>query len=218
LTTVLCVLKSGGDYEPAHAARLFDQFLEHAPMGCEFLCLTDMLPELDRLHVPATSLVHGWPGWWSKIEAFASPGPCLYLDLDTSIVGDLGPLLEVAQREAFVVCGNFWVQDPHKINSSVMAWKGDASQIYQKFAEAPDAHMDVYRTREKWGDQAFISDFAGIYGTWQALTPGAVVSYKRGVLQGENLAGMIVCVSHGLPKPWSAGGADEWLKKHGKLR
>ena len=47
------------------------------------------------------------------------------------------------------------------------------------------------------------------------MVPGAVVSYKMGVRKGEDLSRLVVCVSHGVPKPWSRGGADEWLAKRG---
>jgi hypothetical protein len=215
---VLCVLKSGGEYRAEHAARLYDQFLRHAPAGCEFLCLTNLLQQVEDLNVPCATLAHGWPGWWSKIEVLKIPGPCLFLDLDVTIVADLGLLLDVAREQTFVVCANFWIHDPHLINSSVMAWAGGGvDHIYQSFSAAPAAHMATYRTRERWGDQAFIADFSGGYQTWQELEPGAVVSFKRGVLQGESLAGMIVCVSHGKPKPWEPYGADAWLRQHGKL-
>ena len=161
MTVVLCVLKSGGEYKPEHAARLYDQFLEHAPPEVGFLCLTDLVPELERLHVPATPLTHGWPGWWSKCEALAAPGPALYLDLDVSIVGDLEPLLAVARQAPFCMCKSFWVEDPGAVNSSVMAWSGDVSWLYRRFAEAPEEHMRLYKARDRWGDQVWIHDNLG---------------------------------------------------------
>ena len=147
---VLCVLKSGGEYKPAHAARLYDQFLKHAPPEVGFLCLSDLLPELERLHVPATHLVHGWPGWWSKCEALAASGPALYLDLDVSIVGDLEPLLAVACVAPFCMCRGWWGdQDPNPWNSSVLGWAGDAGAIYHEFLKAPQAHMSAYGGRDR---------------------------------------------------------------------
>jgi hypothetical protein len=214
LTTVLCVLKAGGEYRSKHAGRLYDQFLRHAPVDCDFVCLTDMVREVEELNVPAAPLTHGWPGWWSKLEIFAMPGPCLYCDLDVSIVGDLAPLLAVARDTTLCVCQSFWVPgEHHKINSSVMAWSGDVSHVYESFAAAPQAHMDVYKQREKWGDQAFIADFSGGWETWQDRCPGMVMSFKRGVLMGEDWTDARVVVSHGRPRPWEAGGADMQLKR-----
>jgi hypothetical protein len=217
--TVLCVLKGGGEYRPKHAARLFDQFLQHAPVDCEFLCLTDQLREVEALNVPAVPLTAGWPGWWSKIEALATPGPCLYLDLDVSIVGDLGPLLAVAREEPLCMCRGFWgLEDPNPWNSSVVGWSGDAAAVYREFAKAPQAHMSVYAAKERWGDQAFIKDHwpggAKSICLWQERLPGMVLSFKRDILRGAEWRDVRVVVSHGKPRPWDDGGADWWLKRH----
>lgn len=220
MVSVLCVLKSGGDYKPAHAARLYDQFLQHAPVdGCDFACLTDLVPEVSDLNVPAVPLTAGWPGWWSKIEALAAPGPALYLDLDTSIVGDLSPLIEVAKIAPLCMCRGFWGNDdPNPWNSSVIGWAGDAASIYREFAKAPKAHMSAYGNRDKWGDQAFIKDHwpggAGSIWLWQDKLPGMVLSFKRDVLRGADWRDVRVVVSHGKPRPWDRDGADAWLKKH----
>ena len=102
---------------------------------------------------------HGWPGWWSKCEALAAPGPALYLDLDVSIVGDLEPLLAVARVAPFCMCRGWWGdQDPNPWNSSVVGWAGDAGAVYHEFLKAPQAHMSAYRGRDRWGDQAFMKD------------------------------------------------------------
>ena len=213
MTTVLCVLKAGGEYLPKHAARLYDQFLRHAPPEVRFLCLTDLVPELDKLNVPAAPLTHGWPGWWSKVETLAAPGPCLYLDLDTSIVGDIEPLLAVARDAPLCMCRSFWVEDPGAVNSSVMAWSGDVSWLYRRFAEAPEEHMSLYKARDRWGDQVWLHDNLGLEPwLWQDELPGQVLSFKRDVLRGADCGNVRVIVSHGLPRPWQAGGADEWMK------
>ena len=93
-TTVVCVLKVGGEYDTGHVARLAHQVREHSPPGTPFVCLTDdTMLGADF----ARPLQHTWPGWWSKLEIYRIPGPCLYLDLDVTVVGEI---VAVARRRA----------------------------------------------------------------------------------------------------------------------
>lgn len=210
--TVACVLRSGGDYDHGHVARLAMQVRANSPAGTPFICLTDV-PEKVGLHC-ARRLAHDWPSWFSKIETFGVPGPILYLDLDVSIIGDLAPLLDLATSTDFAMLRDFWGMHPHGVNSSVMAWKGDVSHLYREFASAPSAHMSVYRTKDRWGDQAFVRDHHGDHiDLIQALLPGKVIFYKGEALPGGDLSDCRVLVSHGLPRPWDIGGADEWMSR-----
>ena len=75
--TPVCVLRSGGDFRPEHAQRLARQV-------SGLVCLSDV-------QVPGVAtrvLQHGWPGWWSKMEAFAPEleGDVLLIDLDTLVL------------------------------------------------------------------------------------------------------------------------------------
>jgi hypothetical protein len=213
VTSVVMVLKAGGLYAPNHVTRLAKQVRAYAPAGTEIICLTDLGDEvIGRAHL-VLKLQHGWPGWFAKIELGRLPGPILYLDLDTTIIGDLTPLLDVAERHDLVACGSFWEPgDPHKINSSVMAWRGDIAAIYDAFARDPERFMQEYSTLEKHGDQAFIADHCPVpIETWQDLLPGHVMSFKLDAFSGKALDECRIVVSHGLPKPWALDGADSWL-------
>lgn len=215
MTTVVCVLKTGGIYDSGHVARLAHQVRRHSPRGTSFVCLTDdhhaLNMDVSRRLEPA------WPSWWSKVAAWALPGPALLLDLDLSILGDLSPLLDVAARHDLVACRNFWAGDPHKINSSVLAWRADApKRLHEMFAVDPERWMAEYGDPAvpfAWGDQAFLSDHADVeIKHWQTLLPGAVLSFKRDLLLGADARNCRMCVSHGLPRPWDSDGADGWLR------
>ena len=214
MTIITCVLRSGGDFKPCHVERLACQVAEHAPR-VDLICLTDQVERVSALGVKAVPLANAWLGWFAKLEIFRLPGPCLYLDLDVTILGDLSPLLEAAAEHEFVMCRGFWgVDDPSHVNSSVMGWSGDAGHLYREFLSAPKAHMSVYSNSRKWGDQAFIRDNHGDHiDLWQLVLPGKIASYKRGALMGEDLSDCRVLVSHGQPRPWGPGGADQWLAK-----
>lgn len=201
MTTISCVLRSGGEYRPEHVERLAKMLARHAPAR-------DLEAVTDELSVGTTCRYVSdlWPGWWSKIEALRVPGPNLQLDLDVTIVGDLAPLLEAAKDHEFIASRDFWHPDGHGLNSSVMAWRGDMSWLADEFAAKPDWHMANYCTKQRWGDQAFIRDklaeidMQPVY--WQDILPGAVLSYKCDVLKGADTSNARVIVYHGAPKPW----------------
>ena len=219
-TTVICVLRSGGDFDHGHVARLALQVRAHSPEGTPFICLTDQPERVG--HWCAQPLRHGWPGWWSKVEALAVPGPCLYLDLDVSIIGDLGPLLALAGEVDFAMSAGFWgAEDPNPRNSSVMMWRADGpAHLHDLFSAAPEVfmrkHTKMPGARTRWGDQGFIAENYGAdIPAIQDLLPGMVASFKRDALRGADLAACRALVSHGRPRPWDGDGADNWLRKVG---
>ena len=195
---ILTVLRSGGDFRIEHVERLRDQCAEYAP-DTPFWCLTDD----DRWTGNWIRLEHDWPGWWAKMEMFRQPGPCLYMDLDTTITGSLEPLLAIAQGcDSLMVLRDF--NHPQRdVQSSLMAWSGDQSALYQAFAAAPARHMAENKTPRWWGDQAFIErnskpEF------WQDILPGAAVSWKKHCKAGIPDTARVV-IFHGKPRPWEAG-------------
>jgi hypothetical protein len=208
---VICVLKTGGEFLPQHVLRLGNQFCVHAPESADFVCLTDD-PGLDDLRMKMP-LEHRWPGWWSKVESFKIPGPAILLDLDVSIVSDMSRMMDIAREIPLTMCRGFWgADDPSPINSSVVAWSGDASALYHDFAANAGAYIADYRFRNKWGDQAWIRDhWRGDIALWQDVLPGAVVSFKRDFLLGRSIEGACIVASHGQPRPWHPKGADAML-------
>lgn len=191
---ILTVLKSGGDFRTEHVLRLRDQCRAYAP-GVQFECLTDIigLPQ-------SVGLTHNWRGWWSKMEAFGIKGPVLYLDLDTTIVAPLQPLLDVACSHAFVGLRDFGYP-ARELGSGLMAWNGDQSHILAAFRADPDAAMAECSTPAKWGDQGFIEPLTPDREYWQDLLPDAVVSYKKHCMGGIPSGAVVVC-HHGKPRPW----------------
>ena len=187
---ILTVFKEGGDYKPEHVERLRQQCAAHAP-GARFTCLQGPL------------LLHDWPGWWSKIEMFRYDGPTLYMDLDTSVVGDLTPLLDATEQHRFITLRNP-LSTPSKFGSGLMAWSGDMLDVYARFAQDPAYHMRRCVTQEIWGDQGFIAETETPDAYWQDLFPGQVVSWKVDCKQGVPKDARVVYF-HGTPRPWQVG-------------
>lgn len=192
--SIFTVLRSGGDFLPVHVERLQRQLRTFAP-GCDFYCLSDV-PS-----VPGYSaLRHDWPGWWSKLELFRFGGPVLYFDLDTTIVGDLAPLIDACRGEPFVALRDFNPAS-RRLGSGMMYWSGDVSAIYDRFCADDLGHMARCVTPAVWGDQGFIDECVAEPAFFQTLMPDAVVSYKKHCMGGVPAGARVVC-HHGNPRPW----------------
>jgi hypothetical protein len=184
---ILTVFRESRDYRPEHVERIRAQCARYAP-DTEFLCLRDeLLPE-------------NWPGWWCKLSLFTLPGPILYMDLDTVIVGDLAPLLEAATQHRFIALRNP-LPTPSRFGSGLMAWSGDMSHIYRRFADDPWHHMARCTTQKLWGDQGFIAEDEPNPVFWQDLFPGEILSWKVDCKAGVPDEARVVYF-HGTPRPW----------------
>lgn len=171
MLSVICVLRSGGVYTPEWVWRLRAGVARHLHLPHEFYCLSDCEVPCERI-----PLDHDWPEWWAKIEAFRIPGPVLYLDLDTAVVGDLTEIARSAPSGELAMLRDFYVPSRH--GSGVMAWGDDVRFLYNYFAEDPKHHMNMRRLGA--GDQGYIemTCTAARIKCFQDLVPDQIVSYK----------------------------------------
>ena len=97
---VICVLKSGGDFDERYVRNLHRGVQKHMP-GVDFYCLTDQ--RLSIRGVKFIPLIKGLPGWWSKLECFRPEivlsryGSVLYIDLDSVLLETITPLDQIAR-------------------------------------------------------------------------------------------------------------------------
>lgn len=189
----VAVVRQGTKFTPQY----IDLLREMCP-GCVVLTDQDYPEEQIKLE-------DGWPGWWSKIELFGPRfekyRPCLYLDLDTYIMGNIEDLLAFESDE-FWMLRDFNV--PAQGQSAVMLLPKDTSQIYERFKAHAEAYMKMYRAG---GDQIFLGTFP--FRFLQDRFDG-IKSYKRHGLK-EKPEGRIICF-HGYPKPHETEGwaRDVW--------
>jgi hypothetical protein len=206
--TVLCVLRSGGDYNAEYVRKLRDGCAKHLTIPHRFVCLSDVPVPCERI-----PLKHDWPGWWSKLEIFRPDvvtGPTLYLDLDTIIVGNLDAVASIPDEFSML---NIREKDRHVGNSGAMWLARAFPEVYERFAEKPEYWIDYHVKNAKdryMGDQAFISDcFADIPKLHHAL-PGFFKSYKYDNCRSTIPSGCSVVCFGGHPRPHEAGG---WVKE-----
>lgn len=183
----LIVVRQGKAYGPEFVTALERQVYENSRVPPRFVCLSDGQNEAET-----RQLQQGWPGWWSKLEVFAPWNedlrPCLFLDLDTYVMGDINDLLLESGR--FMMLRDFNM--PERGQSSVMLIPKDTNHIWAVFNEKPQMWMEKYRAG---GDQAYLDGFKE--GFIQDSF-GGIYSYKKHCRMGPQ--GRIVCF-HGKPKP-----------------
>lgn len=203
---VVCVLRSGGDFQLEHVGRLYDGLRAHGYSG-HVVCLSD------EYGVPPTGwsvpwdgvemrqLLRKWPGWWSKLELCAPEqdnlGDVLYLDLDTTVVGSLQDiagmgrlmLLQDFSRRGRLASGVMYLP----VAARRRAW----AHLLRK---EPAVVMRVW---QRTGDQGFFQDAWPEAPRWQETLPGQIVSYKLHVQETSRVpAGARLVCFHGQPRPW----------------
>lgn len=214
MITIACILKTGGDFSAEHVYVLFKQVSDHLAIPFRFRCLTDDKRVLDT--TLGDPLLHNFPGWWSKMELFSIPGPLIYFDLDTVIIGDLDSLAEDVKDlklSELMMLRRFrhpgWA-------SGIMGWQGDWSWVLRRFiTELSFGHAFVVTPkgfRLDNGGAQFIGDQNWIARALMPVWPivaaqdmiRGIYSYRHHIRSRKG--GMpddarIICF-HGHPRPW----------------
>ena len=146
-------------------------------------------------------------GWWSKLEWFAPWNrdlrPCLVIDLDTFIVGDIAPILALDPARLWLIRQFFGTKQLGE--SGLFIAPVDCDKIWN----------DVERLRERerpYGDGDILRQYP------HSFIPDKVdgiYSYKAHKLtEGYPLGARVICF-HGQPKPPNAvGWASSWFNFH----
>lgn len=209
--SVVCVLKSGGDFTVDYVSRLKNMIKRNTTIPHDFICFTDMNVNIEGcITIP---LQNNFSGCWSKIEMFRpkliKSKRIIYFDLDTVITGQIDDILSVN--------GNFIGLRPWNRNnfnkgifaSGMMAWKNDGSYsyIYHNFNKGSIKKYPA-------GDQEYISktisERGGNFVFFQDVVNG-IYSYKRNCRPIKPVNARVVCF-HGKPRPHEC--QDSWVRKN----
>lgn len=202
---VVCVLKSGGDYDETYVLALYYAVLRNLTVPFEFLCLSDV-----PVDCPFIPLNNGWRGWWSKIELFRLKGAVLYLDLDTVIIGNLDPLAETIlnmPKDQFLMLRA--IHRKRQWASGVMGWNGDFSFIYNHFK------YDMSPRKFPWDQNYIISKLLAKKKTIKCVQDyqSGMYSYKRHCrAEGCPPDDATVVYFHGKPRPHEC--SEPWIKEN----
>jgi hypothetical protein len=207
MIVVLCVCKSGGEYNAEWVKKLRRGVARNLTAPYEFRCLTDIDTPYD---IPGRiPLKHKWPGWWSKIEMFREiTGPTLYLDLDTVVTGSLDHLAKLDMD--FAMLRNFHI--PEFVGSGVMWFGKSQRHVYDRFCEKPFKWIEYHDRKTDGpylGDQAFI--WESMKRQVKHLPMETIKSYKFHCKNGLPENTSLVCF-HGLPKLPTV--KADWIERH----
>lgn len=217
----IVTIKWGNRYPSAYVNDLFHAVKRHGFGVAKFLCYTDdasgLNPGIEPRPLPEIELPekYRWT-FWRKLSLFdpalGLSGPCLYLDLDVVITGDLrGLVQDWTGKPRFIRnwLGKKTLKRAHydRINSSVVLYDGFAcGRILEIF------HKDQARIlREYPGDQGFIHDCLAEGAEF--FHPELCVSFKRHciprfplnlILTPRVPVGASVVIFHGKPDPHEA--------------
>ena len=203
---VACV-RAGTRYGPEYVERLLRGVRRHSTVDYRFVCLTDQKETwhgVENVPIPV-----GLPGWWSKMKLF-DPGwrgdqRMVYLDLDTVVIGNLDPLLELKTR--FGICRNLatipsW---PCKYSSCMIALEpGFGRVIYDAFMATRSMLMRAY---VRYGDQRAIEHIDDGAAFLQDLLPQGFFSYYRDGFRRD----ASLLIFGGRAKPHNTG--DAWVRQ-----
>lgn len=213
--TILSVMRSGGVYTPEWVVRLRDAVARNLTVPHRFICLSDVaVPDVETI-----PLRHDWPRWWAKVEMFSpwveALGRCLYLDLDTAVVGNIDDF--AAYDGPGCITRDFYYGVP---SQSVLNFApGAFSHLWKEFVADPAKWMaDGDRLiAPHFGDQTLMTKVhrPRPIQFWQDVLPGQLVSYKRDCARGLPSGTRMVCL-HGKPKQCDFP-TGHWVLDHWRL-
>jgi hypothetical protein len=200
--TIATILRTGGEvYDYKYVNALARAIKDNVTVDHEFVVLTDnpsgFCSEVDRT-IP---FIHNFPKWWGKIELFNpatfNTDRIFYLDLDTSIVGNIDKI--VSYDGIFAGLRDFYAL--HSLGSGVMAWQRDkVANIYNRFLPISQKIMNNYTM----GDQVWIDENKPSIEYLQDIYHRQIVSFKRHCHVNNKIYipehAKIVCF-HGNPRP-----------------
>lgn len=174
--------------------------------------LQNQLPELIVLstHADYRPLkVERFTGWWSKLEVFAPWNrdirPCLFVDLDTYIVGNIDPILELDATRLWLIREFLATQRDGQSGMFIAPKDGISHDIWagaQSITDFDDPH----------GDGGFLRSFPFSFIPDHV---DGILSYKAHELQSGYPPDTRVICFHGKPKPPdSEGWAREYFEQN----
>lgn len=229
MITVASVYRMGGAYDEVYVERLAAGVRRTLSLPHRFVCLTDS-PKKNLEHCLITSVIplkQSWPGWWAKMELFGLPGPVLYFDLDTVLVGSIDDLARwvMETKDVLLMLRDFYTRDR---SSGILGWNGDLRWVLDSFERdyanraawrRSRAAISMFTGRERFrGDQDWLRFFLpGHSELLVALVQNVVsgiYSYKVHVRGREDVPddARIICF-HGRPRPREVENIP-WMKKN----
>jgi hypothetical protein len=231
MTTFACVYTPGEKFYGGYVNKLYANLrLNGMTEDDQFICLSDADDVLENVY-HVQKLIHGFPGWWSKLELFRPgifEGRVIYFDLDTLILKDISRFMDICHQREFMMLRGFNEQarrlgDPPA--SGIMTWHTDSripEKLYETFMEDPDYAMNSEdRSRGaappgQLGDQGFIGRVLGwgnIPKFQDFLPPGYIMGKRHVTLYRDEPPPAHIVAWSGYPALQDASIRKKWINE-----
>ena len=155
---IIC-LKWGDKFSHEHVNRLYRMVCKNFHGDFNFICHTENANGIDRNVIIQPLPDYDLENWWWKLTLFQYPTkvPTLFFDLDVVIQNDITHMKDYAVEDMLHLIKAYWkpyeleVLDTN-LNSSVMIWNGDCTDIWQKFHKDSDYYMLKYNGIDSYLD------------------------------------------------------------------
>ena len=152
---VVC-LKYGDKFSHEHVNRLYRMIQKNLKKDFTFTCYTENANEINGDVIIKPLPNYNLDKWWWKLTLFKYPTkkPTLFLDLDVVIQNDITHLEDYIVEDMLCTVKCYWkphvkniAEPPYfdmNLNSSVMLWKGDLTNVWNTFYKDSDYYMVKY--------------------------------------------------------------------------
>ena len=149
---VIC-LKWGDKFNHEHVNRLYKMVCKNLDGDFNFICYTENSNNIDSNIIIRPLPDYDFEKWWWKLTLFKYPvkNMTLFLDLDVVIQKNITHLKKYCVENKLRLIKSYW--KPYdvarktfdtKLNSSIMLWKNDCTNIWNTFYKDQDYYMLKY--------------------------------------------------------------------------
>lgn len=219
MRNVIC-LKWGDRYGPDYANALFRAVTQNLNETFRFVCFTDCAEGIDdgveifpipEIDLPEDKKITGWRKLCLFRDDLPLTGPCLFLDLDIVVTGDLDPFFQYGDPDCIPIIHN-WIsrrkawsgRDPKIGNSSVFRFQANQCRfIWDQFHEEKDWALTNFQPPQSYlthciRDQMIFWPDEWVRSFKQHCRPPFPLNYFRQPQVPENAR---IVAFHGRPDP-----------------
>ena len=160
---IVC-LKWGTKFSHEHVNRLYKMVKKNFTHNFKFICYTENSSQInEEIKIYPLKQEYDLEKWWWKLTLFENIAnePTMFLDLDIVIQRDISNYISLCNDNKIRTIKAYW--KPHArnlkpqspgydmdLNSSVMIWKGDCTQVWKEFYDQPDYFMCKYQGMDSY--------------------------------------------------------------------
>ena len=148
---IISCVKWGNKFSHEHVNRLYTMVAKNISIPFTFVCHTENPENIHKdIQIKPLDTSLGLEKWWWKLTLFnQEPGEHIFFDLDVVIQNNLQPIIDSIRPNKLCMIKALWKTYELKgndmdHNSSVMAWGGDLSHIWDKFEDDVEHYTWAY--------------------------------------------------------------------------